>query len=46
MRLSYKSIWGTLVISNLGFDISSVVKERKTIGRETIQGILFDIFSM
>ena len=42
MRLSYKAIWGTVVISNLEFEIISVGKYWETFGRETMQGILFE----
>ena len=37
MKLFYKDIWGTVVISNLEFDIINVVKQRETFGRKTIQ---------
>ena len=34
MRLSYKNIWGKLVISNLQFNISSVQEQRETLGEQ------------
>ena len=46
MRLSYKAIWGTVVIYNLVFKIVSVGKYREIFGRETMKGITFDIFLM
>ena len=39
-------MWGTVMILNLEFNISSVGKYRETFGRETIQGILFEISLM
>ena len=42
--LSYKVIWGTVVIFNLGFKISSVEKWQETLGRWNIQWILFELF--
>ena len=32
MRLSYKGIWVTVMISNLKFDIISVDKQKETLG--------------
>ena len=43
MRLSYKYIWGTVFISNLKFDISSVYKYQKNLGRKLFKGYFFMI---
>ena len=46
MRLFYKSIWGTVVISELQFDDKQCTEIAGNFGRETIQGIVFEIFLM
>ena len=46
MSYPIKIFWGTVVILNFEFKIISVKKYLETFGQETIQGILFDIFSM